>query len=628
MKTFWGVIMALLGMMLFNQKEVYSQTRERSQLSIQDTWNLNDLYPTIDAWNSAKMSLMAEFDKVTHFKGKLAKSSAELLACLKLNSNISREFGRLHSYASMLSDQDTREAKAQGMKQEITQMGTDYSAKSAFIEPEILAMDESQIQKFIASEPGLKEYDFYLNNLIRQKAHKLSEKEEKILAEAGLLADAPYSIYSIFSNAELPYPEVTLSDGKTVLVNQAGYSRFRAVPNRDDREKIFDAFWGKMNTFRQTMGAQLNAAIKRDLFYARARGYNTCLESALDYNNIPVQVYQALIENVNANLNTFHRYLDLRKRMLGVDTLKYSDLYSPVVKGIELEFTPEQAHAEILEALKPLGTDYVGVLEHAFKNRWIDLYPTTGKRSGAYSNGSVYDVHPYILMNYNGQYDDVSTLAHELGHSLHSYYANKTQSFPKADYPIFVAEVASTFNEALLIHSQLKKIQDDEVRLSLLMSHLDGIKGTVFRQTQFAEFELRVHEMAEKNQPLTGDALTELYGEIVRKYYGHDKGVCLIPDLYTVEWAYIPHFYYNFYVYQYATSFTASIALSEKVLSKEKGAAEKFLAFLASGGSDYPINLLKKAGVDMTTVEPFTKTMKVMNQTMDEIEKILKKMGK
>ncbi|MCI0494592.1 oligoendopeptidase F [candidate division KSB1 bacterium] len=628
MKFFLGVVMTLFGMMLFNQNEVYSQTRERAQIPVQDTWNLNDLYPTLEAWNAAKTQLTTEFDKITPFKGKLAKSSADLLACLKLNSDIGREYGRLYSYVSMLSDQDTRDAKAQGMKQEIGQMGTDFSSKSAFIEPEILAMDENQIQKFITAEPGLKEYDFYLNNLIRQKAHKLSEKEEKIMAETSMLSDAPYSIYSIFSNAELPYPEVTLSDGKTVLVNQAGYSRFRAVPNRDDREKVFDAFWGKINTFRQTMGAQLNAAIKRDLFYARARGYNTCLESALDYNNIPVQVYHALIENVNANLSTFHRYLDLRKRMLGVDTLKYSDLYSPVVKGIELEFNTDQARAEILEALKPLGKDYVGVLEQAFQNRWIDMYPTTGKRSGAYSNGSVYDVHPYILMNYNGQYDDVSTLAHELGHSLHSYCANKTQAFPKADYPIFVAEVASTFNEALLIDSQLKKIKDDDVRLSLLMSHLDGIKGTVFRQTQFAEFELRMHEMAEKNQPLTGDALTELYSEIVRKYYGHEKGVCLIPDLYTVEWAYIPHFYYNFYVYQYATSFTASIAMSEKVLSKEKGAAEKFLAFLSAGGSDYPINLLKKAGVDMTTAEPFNKTMKVMNQTMDEIEKILKKKGK
>ncbi len=628
MKIFWGVVMALLGMMLFNQDEVYSQTQERSQISGQDTWNLNDLYPSLEAWNAAKTKLTAEFDKITNYKGKLAKSSTDLLACLKLNSDINREFGRLFSYASMLSDQDTREAKAQGLKQELLQLGTDFSSKSAFIEPEILAMDESQIQKFIANESGLKDYDFYFSNLIRQKAHKLSEKEEKLLAETNLLADAPYSIFSIFSNAEFPYPEVTLSDGKKVLINQAGYSRFRAVPNREDRVKVFDAFWGKMNTFRQTMGAQLNAAIKRDLFYARARGYNTCLEAALDNNNIPVQVYHALIENVNANLKTFHRYLDLRKRMLGVDTLKYSDLYSPVVKGIELEFTTDQARTNILDALKPLGTDYISVLDRAFNNRWIDMYPTTGKRSGAYSNGSVYDVHPYILMNYNGQYDDVSTLAHELGHSLQSYYSNKTQSFPKADYPIFVAEVASTFNEALLIDSQLKKIKDDEVRLSLLMSHLDGIKGTVFRQTQFAEFELRMHEMAENNQPLTGDALTELYSEIVRKYYGHAEGVCLVPELYTVEWAYIPHFYYNFYVYQYATSFTASIALSEKVLSKEKGAVEKFLAFLASGGSDYPINLLKKAGVDMTTAEPFSKTMKVMNQTMDEIEKILQKKGK
>ncbi|MCJ7777320.1 MAG: oligoendopeptidase F family protein, partial [Sedimentisphaerales bacterium] len=311
--------------------------------------------------------------------------------------------------------------------------------------------------------------------------------------------------------------------------------------------------------------------------------------------------------------------------MLGVDTLKYSDVYAPVVKGVDLKYTFEEAKELILDAAKPLGEDYDRVVKEAFDNRWIDVYPTPGKRMGAYSNGSAYDVHPYILLNFNGQYDDVSTIAHELGHTMHSYYSNKNQPYPTADYSTFVAEVASTFNEALLIQKMLKEINDKDTRLSLLMNYLDGIKNTVFRQTQFAEFELRIHEKAERGEPLTGDILSQLYGDILKKYYGHDKGICHIDDLYTVEWAYVPHFYYNFYVYQYATSFTASTALSEKVLNKEQGAVEKYIKFLSAGGSDYPINILKEAGVDMTRPEPFQKTIAVMNRTMDEIETILEK---
>ncbi len=335
-----------------------------------------------------------------------------------------------------------------------------------------------------------------------------------------------------------------------------------------------------------------------------------------------------LIENVTNNLDSFHRYLNLKRRMLGVETLKYSDVYAPVIKGVDLKYTFDEAKKLVLDSVKPLGSSYGRVVAKAIEERWIDVYPTPGKRSGGYSNGSAYDVHPYILLNYNGQYDDVSTLAHELGHTMHSYYSNKNQPYPTADYSIFVAEVASTFNEALLIHKMLKEIKDDDIRLSLLMNYLDSIKGTVFRQTQFAEFELRIHEKAERGEPLTGDVLSELYGEILKKYYGHDRGVCHIDDLYMVEWAYVPHFYYNFYVYQYSTSFTASIALAEKVLGKEKGALGKYIEFISSGGSDYPIELLKKAGVDMTGAEPFNKTMTAMNRTMDEIEAILDKKGR
>lgn len=620
-----GVIVVLSALLVFFASQVLSQTRQRSEVPVKDRWKLEDLYPSDEAWNKAKEKLVAQFDEVLEYKGRLAKSASELLTCLDFNSRLSREFGRLHSYAAMKADEDTRNSKYLAMRQETEQLATDYGSKASYIEPEIAKMDKSKIDEFIAQEPGLKVYKMYLHDIQRTKAHTLSEKEEKILAEASLLAGGPSSIYMIFSNAELPYPQVELSDGTTVELNKAGYARYRAVPNRRDREAVFQAFWGAFNNFRRTIGVQLYANVKKDMFYARTRGYNSSLESALDKNNIPTKVYSALIENVNNNLDSFHRYLNLKKKMLGVETLKYSDVYAPVVKGIDLKYSYEEAKKLVIDAAKPLGKDYVRLVEKALANRWVDVYPTPAKRAGAYSNSGAYDAHPYILLNYNGQYDDVSTLAHELGHAMHSYYSNKTQPYPTADYSIFVAEVASTFYEALLMDKMLKEIKDDDIRLSLLMSYLDGIKDTVFRQTQFAEFELLIHQKAERGQPLTGDVLSQLYGEILKKYYGHDKGVCHIDELYTVEWAYVPHFYYNFYVYQYSTSFTASTALAEGILNKEKGAVGRYIKFISSGGSDYPIDLLKKAGLDMTTAEPFNKTIAVMNRTMDEIEAILEK---
>ncbi|MBN1352219.1 oligoendopeptidase F [candidate division KSB1 bacterium] len=613
---------------IFMISDSHSQTRERSEVPVEDTWKLTDLYASNADWRAAKDNLAARLGEFPQYQGKLAESPAQLLACLNLMSDLHREYSRLMSYASMRSDQDMRDSEALGMKQELGQLGTTFRTASSFIEPEIVAMDKKTLEKFIADNSELGVYKMFLNDIQRRKAHKLSEKEEKILAESSLMADSPYSIYSIFSNAELPYPEIKLSNGETALINQAGYTRYRAMPNRQDREAVFQAFFGTLDKFQRTLGTQLYSNVKKDMFYARTRGYKSCLESALDENNIPVEVYLALIKNVNENLDTFHRYLALKKRLLGVETLKYHDLYTSVVEGIDLQYSIEDAKKMTLEAMKPLGKAYEKALKEGFANRWIDVYPTPGKRSGAYSNGSAYDVHPYILLNFNGLYDDVSTLAHEIGHSLHSYFSNKTQPYPLSDYPIFVAEVASTFNEALLIRKQLEKIKDDAIRMSLLMNYLDGIKGTVFRQTQFAEFELRIHEKAERGEPLTGDELTKLYADIVKRYYGHDKGVCLVPEAYTVEWAYIPHFYYNFYVYQYATSFTASTALAEKVLAKEKGAVEKYIQFISSGGSKYPIDLLKVAGVDLTTSEPFQKTMVAMNRAMDEIEAILDKPGK
>jgi len=626
MKKITGVLIVLMVFSFFSN-QVLSQTRDRSEIADQYKWDLTDLYPSEETFQKAKDATVKKFDGILDFKGKLTKSPQNLLNGLDYHTAIIKEMMRLSSYAGKLSDLDTRDSKYLAMRQEISQLFTQYNSKSSFIDPEILTMNKKKIDKFLTKEPKLEVYKFYLYDLLRSKEHMLSAKEEKIVAEAGLITGASESIYGIFKNADMPYPTVTLSNGKEVLVDQAGYGRYRASANREDRKKVFEVFFGKFNDFRRTFGTEMDANVKSHLFYTNVRNYDNTLETALDANNIPVKVYYSLIDNVNKNLDSFHRYLNIKRRMMGLDTLYYYDLYAPAVKDIDAEYDYDKAKKMILNALKPLGNDYVKIIKEAFDNRWIDVYPTPGKRSGAYSSGSAYDVHPYILLNYNNLYNDVSTLAHELGHTMQSYLSNKNQPFPTAMYPIFVAEVASTLNEVLLFNYVYNKTTDDDTKLALLMEYLDGVKGTLFRQTQFAEFELRMHEMAEKGEQITGDSMSELYKNIVRRYYGHDQGICIVPDYINVEWAYIPHFYYNYYVYQYSTSFTASTALAERILNKEPGAVDKYINFLSAGGSKYPIELLKDAGVDMTTSVPFDKTMKMMNWAMDEIENILAKKG-
>jgi oligoendopeptidase F len=602
-----------------------AQQQERSAVPDKYKWDLSQIYPTEQAWRAAKDKLAAETPSVRAFRGTLASSPQKLADALELTTRLAKEFARLYVYASMMSDQDTRVSTYQGMQQEMAQLGATLGAETSFVEPEILKADAATIEGFIAKEPRLKVYNFYLHDILRRRAHTLSDAEEKILASSSVATGAPSDIYGILSDADFAYPTVTLSNGKSVKLDSTGFNLYRALPNRADREKVMTAFFGALGSFRGTFGATLNGEVQRDLFYAKTRSYKSSLESALDAANIPTSVYMRLIDGVNKGLPTFHRYLTLRKRMMGVDQLHYYDLYAPLVASVDLNYTADEAQKHVMAALKPLGPEYATAASRAFNERWIDWYPNPGKRAGAYSNGGAYDVHPFMLINYNGKYTDVSTIAHELGHTMQSYLSNKTQPYPLADYPIFVAEVASTFNEALLIDYMLKAIQDDKTKLALLGNYLEGIKGTVFRQTQFAEFELRAHEMAEKGEPLTGDSLSKLYADITKKYYGHDKGVCVVDDYIANEWAFIPHFYRNFYVYQYATSFTASAALSEKVLAGDPAATKRYLAFLSAGGSKYPIDLLRDAGVDMTTDEPLTLTMQKMNRVMDEMEKILAK---
>jgi oligoendopeptidase F len=601
--------------------------KTREEIPDKYKWDLTDIYKSDADWRAAKDAIAVRLDEVTKFRGTLTSSAANLLKCMEFNTELSREAYKLFSYASMSSDLDTRDMKYTGMKQELEQMFSDFFAKAAFIEPEILTADWNLIDGFIKSEPGLAPYRIGLDNLFRIKKHTLSEPEERIMALSGMTGGVASSVYNTFSNAEMPNPEVVLSDGEKVVVTKAEYSKYRASANRADREIVFNAFWNNYAKFKASYGEMLYGNVKGHWFNAKARNYGSSLEAALYPNNIPVEVYHALIDNVNRSLPAFHRYLEIKKRMMGVDTLKYLDLYAPVVKDVDLKYNYEEASKIILEALKPMGEDYVAVVKKAIDERWIDVYPTPGKQSGAYSGG-IYDVHPFIKLNYVGLYDDVGTMAHELGHTMHSYLSNKTQPFPIAGYQTFIAEVASTFNEVLLFSYMTKNITDDDVRLSLLMDWLDGLKGTLFRQTQFAEFELKIHDAVEKGMPLTGDTFTGMYMDILKAYYGHDKGICYIDDYIGTEWAFIPHFYMNFYVFQYSTSLTASISLAEKVMSGDKTALDKYIQLLSSGGSDYPIELLKKAGVDMTTSDPFDKTIESMNKVMDEIEKILAKKEK
>ena len=625
MRSFITFVLSILCLVLWTPIKIAAQERERSTIPDQYKWNLTAIYPSVAAWKEAKQKFIDELPAIEAYQGTLSVSADRLSGCLALLEHLNKQFTRLFTYVNLNLDQDMRVQSSLALQQELDQLGSAYSEKTAFIDPEILAIDPAKVQSFLVSERKLDTHRHYLHDLLRRHAHTGTGDEERIIAASGLVADAPASIRDMFVNADFPYPEVTLSDGKKVKLDRSGFSQLRRSSNREDLKKVYSTFMGKLNEFSATFGALLNAQIQNDLFYMKAGKYNSCLESSLDGDNIPVQVFGSLVDNVNKNLDTFHRYLKLRQKILGVNELHYYDLSAPLAANVDRQFTFAEARKHILAAFQPLGNDYAAVVMKAFADRWIDAYPTAGKRSGGYSNGWAYDVHPYILFNYGGEYDDMSGIAHELGHAVQSHLANTRQPFATATCPRFVAEVASTFNEALLIDYMLKQTKDDGARLSMLGNYLDGFAITIFRATLVSEFELRAHEMAEKGEQITGDTLNRLYIEIVRKYYGHARNVCIVDDDIRSDWTTIPQLYFNFYAYQYATAYTASAALSELVLNGDKMAKKKYLDFLSSGGSDYSIPLLQKAGVDMTAPEPFGLCMAKMNRALDEMERILSK---
>jgi len=621
------VSLALVGTMLWLVSAAGAV--ERSQIPEKYRWDLRDLYASESAWSAAKQSVARRIPLMDRFRGHLGASAESLYAALSFMMDLERDVSRLGTYASQLADEDIRNARHVAMRAEAERLGVEYRTASSFVEPEIHSVGADRVLGFLAGDPRLKDYRHHLEDILRHAPHTLGPEEEKIAAEAGLMAGAGETIRGIFKNAEMPYPEVTFSSGERVRMDDAAYTRYRQLPLRADRDSVFRAFWGAHREFQGTLGATLNALLQAHVFDKDVHKFKSCLEAALFGDNIPTRVYTQLISDVHANLPTLHRYLRLRQRMMGLKTLRYEDLYAPIVKEVDMKFTPEEAMKNVLEAVEPLGKDYGETLRNGYESRWIDWMPTTGKASGAYSTGA-YGVHPYQLQNFTGLYDEVSTLAHESGHSMHTYLADSHQPYVTHDYATFVAEVASTLNENLLFHHMLDRAQDRATRLFLLGSYLDNLRGTLFRQTMFAEFELEIHERAERGETLTGESLSRLYLDLVRKYYGHARGICLVDSLYGVEWSYIEHFFYDFYVYQYATSIVASTAIANGIREEARlpqpvaRRRDAYLAMLASGSSKYPIDLLRDAGVDMTTSAPFRAAMREMNAVMDQIERLLR----
>jgi oligoendopeptidase F len=614
----------------FKEKETMASrgTPERGQVPDKYKWNTKHLYPSDEAWEKERRSVVDSFHKIDQCKGKLKQGGAAVvLGCLKADSDIEKRLQRLGNYASRRVDEDTQVAKYQGMKAVIEKVGNDYGTISSFIQPELLSLPDKALAALIADK-AFADYDHFLRDLVRVKKHILSPQEEAILAATSLMRDAGQNIYSILTGAELKFPEIKDEKGKAVQLTQALFPRYRASADRKVRKAAFDVLFKTFASYKGTLGTMLSSQINANITFAKARRYGSFLEAALDAGNIPPAVYQNMLKAVNKHLPTLHRYLELRRKLLGLKQLAYYDLYPPIVQKVELKVPYDKAPVVLAEALAPLGKTYVDALSTGLKpeSGWVDPYPNKGKKSGAYMDGSAYDVHPFVLGNYLDSYDSLSMLAHEMGHAMHSFFSNKTQPFPKADYSIFVAEVASTLNEALLVAHMLKTEKDPKKRLFLLGEQLESFRQTLFRQAMFAEFELALYTRAEKKEALTGDDISKIYLAIARRYYGHDKGVVTIDDAYAVEWAYVPHFYYGLYVYQYVTGITAATALSETILKEGSKARDRYVThLLKAGNSDYPIELLKRAGVDLTTTKPYDIAMGAFERAITEAESLVSK---
>lgn len=592
---------------------------KRSEVAPETTWNLGDMFASDEAWYAENEAVQAYVEKLAALQGKLGQSADTLLEFFRINDELEVRLGTLYGYAGCKSDEDTSDNVYQDMRGKAISTLVAISSASAYAAPEIMAIPEDVLTRFYAEQPALEEYRRSLYQIRRRSAHILSPECEALLAAAGETSGAPENIVSVFRDADLTFPDVEDAQGEMHPLTDGSFVPLLESNDVDFRRRVFQTYYKRLGEFRNTVAATLDAQFKQLRFFATARGYQSTLEAALDCTEVPIAVYLNLIEAVHRNLDKTYRYVALRKKLLGVKELHMYDVYTPIVADVAKSISYEEAKATVLDALQVLGEDYVALLKEGFDNRWIDVYENVGKRSGAYSSGNSRP-HPYVLLNHKDNLDSTFTLAHEMGHALHSYYSTHRQPVSTSDYVIFVAEVASTCNEVLLMRHLLSRTSDKRERAYLINHFLDQFKGTVFRQTMFAEFELEMGKASERGEALTADLLSEKYYALNRLYFGPEM---ISDDEIALEWARIPHFFYNYYVFQYATGFTAAVAIANRILKEGAPAVEDYKRFLSSGSSADPISLLKIAGVDMSTTEPIDEALSLFDELIDEMESLL-----
>ena len=588
----------------------------------QIVWDLTELYPTDQVWSAKKERLEREVDGLSRYQGTLGDSATALRTALDAISVSDKELARLYVYAFLKADEDRRVAEHQERRSVAASLLSEFGEITSFVSPELLQVGSETVERYIAEDPGLAKHAVNLRNILRQEPHTLSSEAEQVIAATGPVVQGAERIYAMLSSSDLPFPTITLSGGEEVRLNQAAYSLHRASQNRDDRKHVFDSFWTSWKGYEATLGQTLDTQVKAHVFEAKARKYDSALHAALSRPNIPVDVYRTLIAATHRHLPSLYRYFRLRERMLDVDDLAYYDIYPSLVAS-DRTFNLDESKQLALKSAAPLGDAYVGLLREGLSGDWMHVYPQEGKASGAYMYGAVYDVHPYLLLNYNGVYDDVSTLVHEWGHAVHTLLSQAHNPYETSAYATFTAEIASTTNEVLLQEHMLSKDISDQERLFYLGTALEAVRGTFFRQTMFAEFELKIHEIVEAGEALSGARMTELFEQLVRQYHGSDEGVLTYDPAYAIEWAFIPHFYRNFYVFQYATSIAGGTMFAERFLDGDDKARDDYLAVLSAGGSRYAYELLQEYGIDLATDAPYDALIARMDRIMDEIEQIL-----
>ena len=596
----------------------------REEVPAELTWRLEDIYPNEDLWEEELKETGEIAAQVKEYEGRLSESAQSFYNALKLYDDCALKLDRVGGYSFMRHDQDAGNSHYQELELKAQSASVRISEELAFMEPEILEIPDDVLARFYEEEPGIRDYDVTIREIRRLKEHTLSKEMEQLLASAGEMAQTASNGFGMLSNADLKFPSVTDSEGKEIQLSNGRFVPLQMSADRELRKNVFEKYYTRYSEFANTWAALYDGQVKQQIFYARARKYPSTFVAAVNGNNVDPAVCDRLIDSIHGKISYMHRYVSLRRKMLGVDELHMYDVYMPMVRDYDRKFTYEEAKELSLKALAPLGEEYLSVVRKAYEERWIDVYENEGKRSGAYSSG-VYGVHPYMLLNYTDTLDDVFTLVHEMGHSMHTWYSEHAQSHLNSSYKIFVAEVASTTNEILLLEYMLSKAEDPREKAYLINHYLESFKGTVYRQTMFEEFERRTNAMAESGTPLTASALCEQYLELNKQYFGPD----MVSDpLIAYEWCRIPHFYYNFYVYQYATSFSAAVAIAHRILEQGEAAVKPYLEFLKSGCTQDPVSLLKIAGVDLSTSAPVDEALEVFADAVRQMEELQTELSK